>query len=348
MVTKKYSIPTMKQIAKLKWNGVNVVSTFSGAGGSCLGYRMAGCRVLWANEFVEKARETYALNHSSIMDGRDIRTVQPDDILKAIKMKVGDIDIFDGSPPCASFSTAGARDKHWGEEKQYSQTKQRTDDLFFEYARLVKGLQPKTFIAENVKGLVIGKAKGYFKEILAELKACGYNVEARVINAMYLGVPQRRSRLIFIGVRNDLKRDPVFPKPFKHRYTLADALEGSKGADPNDASVWLTERFSNFKRWDLLKPGVPCFERFNLIRPRLDRACPCIMQTGGSSPGTSGVSHPIEKRKFTIAELRRVFSFPEDFKTVGSFPQQWERIGRSVPPLMMKTIAATVCNEVLN
>ncbi|MCZ7641411.1 MAG: DNA cytosine methyltransferase [Verrucomicrobia bacterium] len=78
-----------------------------------------------------------------------------------------------GSPPCASFSTAGKREKHWGKAKPYSDTVQRTDDLFFEYIRLIEGLKPRVFVAENVSGLVKGVAKGYFLEILARLKACG-------------------------------------------------------------------------------------------------------------------------------------------------------------------------------
>ncbi len=112
--------------------------------------------------------------------------------------------MLDGSPPCASFSTAGKREEGWGKVKLYSDARQRTDDLFFEYARILKGLQPKVFVAENVAGLVRGTAKGYFKLILAELKDCGYRVEARLLDARWLGVPQMRERVIFVGVRNDL------------------------------------------------------------------------------------------------------------------------------------------------
>ena len=115
----------MKDIAAIPWNGFNVVSTFSGTGGSCLGYRMAGYRVLWANEFIPAAQESYKANHlNSILDTRDIRTVQPEDILRAIGLGVGEIDIFDGSPPCAAFSTAGKRESGWGKVKKYSVTTQ--------------------------------------------------------------------------------------------------------------------------------------------------------------------------------------------------------------------------------
>ena len=84
------------------------------------------------------------------------------------------MDLLNGSPPCAAFSICGKLEKGWDVVKKYSDTKQRVDDLFFEYTRLIEGLQPKVFIAENVKGLVTGKAIGYFKLILKELKDKGY------------------------------------------------------------------------------------------------------------------------------------------------------------------------------
>jgi DNA (cytosine-5)-methyltransferase 1 len=155
----------------------------------------------------------YRLNHPTTpLDTRDIREVQPDEILEATGLKVGEVDVVEGSPPCASFSTAGKREKHWGQAKRYSDTVQRSDDLFFEYIRLVDGIKPKVFVAENVSGLVKGVAKGYFLEILARLKACGYRVGCKVLDAQWLGVPQARQRTIFIGVREDLGKDPVFPQ----------------------------------------------------------------------------------------------------------------------------------------
>jgi len=215
----------MIEIAALPDNGLRVVSFFSGCGGSCLGFKMAGYRVLWASEFIPAAADTYRANHpNTILDTRDIRKVQPKDILKATGLKVGELDCMEGSPPCASFSTAGKREKHWGKAKKYSDTVQRVDDLFFEYIRLLDGLKPKVFVAENVSGLVKGVAKGYFLEILAKLKACGYRVGCKVLDAQWLGVPQARQRTIFIGVREDLGKQPVFPKPLPYRYSLREAL----------------------------------------------------------------------------------------------------------------------------
>lgn len=221
-----YRVPSMDEVRAVPWNGLRAVSTFSGCGGSSLGYRMAGFQVVWASEFVPAAQDTYRANMapSTVLDTRDIRDVTPDDLLAGAGLGVGEIDLFDGSPPCASFSTAGKREASWGQTKKYSDTQQRTDDLFYEYARLVRGCQPRVFVAENVSGLVKGTAKGYFIKILGELRACGYQVKAKLLDAQWLGVPQARQRLIFVGVRNDLGRQPVFPTPLPYRYTVRDAL----------------------------------------------------------------------------------------------------------------------------
>lgn len=433
-----YCVPSMREIESLPWNGYSVVSTFSGAGGSSLGYKMAGFRVLWANEFIPAAQDTYRANYpDTILDTRDIRTIQPDEILQAIGMKAGELDLLDGSPPCASFSTAGKREAGWGKVKPYSDTKQRTDDLFFEYTRLLQGLQPKTFVAENVSGLVKGTAKGYFLEILAALKDCGYVVSAKLLDAQWLGVPQMRQRVIFVGVRNDLVAKhgvrPAHPKPLPYRYSVREALpwivkqavanevyedaslrpamtvlqstggrtsstlsgehlhkveallhayRDKRGAFGNDGDItdqpaptvlrdsigthWIVggdtnprlfvetetdiSRFAIGAEWDKLKPGEQSSKYYQLVRAPLDGPCPTVTQAAGtawSPAAAAGVTHPTEKRKFSIAELRRICAFPDDFIFTGTYSQQWERMGRAVPPVMMFHIAWTIRDEVL-
>src|SRR5579883_2271623 len=335
----------MAEIAAIPWNGFRVVSTFSGCGGSCLGYRMAGYKVVWASEFVAAAREVYELNHpDTLIDAEDIRNVTGAAILEATGLQPGDIDVLDGSPPCASFSTSGKREEGWGKVKHYSDRAQRTDDLFFEYARLIRELRPRLFIAENVSGLVIGVAKGYFKRILAELKACGYTVQARVLDAQWLGVPQMRKRVIFIGVRSDLERSPVFPRPLPYLYTVRDAFADlPPQAYEKDADI---SNYAIGPLWDELRPGQTHEKRFNLTKPSLDRPCYTVVATGGH-PGTASVVHPLEKRKFTIPELKRICGFPDDFALTGKYEKQWERLGRAVPPVMMMHIAAAVRDEIL-
>lgn len=352
-----YKIPDMKTIRMIEPNGFNVVSTFSGGGGSCLGYRMAGYKVLYANEFIPEAQKTYMANYpDSYMDTRDIRTVEAEDILKIIGLKKGEVDLFDGSPPCSAFSTAGSRQKHWGKEKHYSDTVQRVDDLFFEYARILQGLQPKVFVAENVSGLVKGAAKGYFKLILQELKDCGYNVRASVLNARWLGVPQSRERIIFIGVRNDLKMKPVFPTPLPYEYTLKEAFEDLNN-DPKEVAE-LIEMAKKYKWGQVLKKipanppkaikgsSVMNGSYFNLSRESMKKPCSTICQMYGLA-SAAGICHPLEDRKLTIAELKRITSIPDDFILTGTYQQQWERLGRMVPPIMMMGIAKTIQTEIL-
>lgn len=375
-----YRVPLMKEIEEIPWNGFNVVSTFSGTGGSCLGYRMAGYRVLWANEFIPAAQDSYKANHpNSILDRRDIREIKPEDILTATGLSIGEIDIFDGSPPCAAFSTAGKREAGWGKVKQYSDTKQRVDDLFFEYARLIKGTQPKVFVAENVSGLIKGTAKGYFLEILKILKECGYNVKCKVLDAQWLGVPQMRQRTIFVGVRSDLGLEPAHPKPLPYRYTVRDALPWivkvdmgkgfgdvetidaartpymtiGTGANSGNGLATKVEAESDISKyaigreWDKMEQGSSHHKYLNLKKCSVDKPSFCASQMGGQNSGVASVTHPTERRKFSIQELKRICAFPDDFILTGSYAQQWERLGRAVPPVMMSHIAKTIQLEIL-
>jgi len=336
-----YKVPSMQEIADLPWNGYNVVSTFSGCGGSCLGFKMAGFKVLWANEFIPAAQDTYRANHKgTILDTRDIRKVQASEILDAIGLSKGQLDVFEGSPPCASFSTAGKREAGWGKVKKYSDSCQRTDDLFFEYARLLNDLQPKVFIAENVSGLVKGTAKGYFLLILKALKDCGYNVAAKVLDAQWLGVPQARKRLIFIGVRNDLGINPVHPSPCSFQYTVRDAFMGL----PDDGPSF--EKYKLFQHWKECPPSGSHPRLINLKRLRWGAPANTICQTWGN--GTAAITHPDKPLYPSIAQLKRIGGFPDDFELRGTFGQQWERIGRAVPPVMACAIAKSIRDDILN
>jgi DNA (cytosine-5)-methyltransferase 1 len=437
-----YRVPTMAEVAALRaTNGYRMVSTFSGCGGSCFGFEMAGYDVLWANEFVEAAQEVYRLNHPEThLDTRDIRDVMAEDILAQTGLSVGELDVFEGSPPCSAFSTSGRREAGWGKSKAYSDgKKQVVDDLFFEYARLLEGLQPRVFVAENVSGLVKGTAKGYMHLIVDRLESAGYRVQARLLDAQWLGVPQRRQRVIFQGVRKDLQHVdggplmPVYPKPFPYRYSINDALavpvgagiydaQGNRGAtvfDPEtepagtitvpggaaslhwqvydvpEAEVrpvgpgvyrqaghrdgrgpWdaldvdepsptilagetrmyvsdvpddqpeTVRGYAIEAEWEKLRPGEVSKKYLNLIKSKNDQPAPTITASGGH-PGSAGPTREVEKRKFTIAELKRICAFPDDMILTGTYAQQWERLGRSVPPLMMRAVAAAVRDEVL-
>lgn len=360
-----YRVPLMPEVEAIPWNGYKVASTFSGTGGSCLGYRMAGFRVVWSNEFIKNAQQCYKLNHpKSILDKRDIRQVQPEEILHATGLEKGELDLFDGSPPCDSFSTAGVRDKGWGKVKQYmgGERVQRTDDLTWEWLRLLTGLQPKTFVMENVSGLVKGRAKGMFKLIIRDARAAGYRVACRVLDAQWLGVPQARQRTIFVGVRNDIGLDPVHPSPLPYRYTVRDALELVKGArvihdtsgkfsngditDKPSCSVttqqqWFVETESPAIAAERDNRGA-----FGKAGTITDDPAPSVL---AGTQGNLWIRRADKtRRKFTIPELRRICSFPDDFQFVGPYAKQWERMGMSVPPVMMSHVAVAVRDKILN
>ena len=389
-----YSIPSMAEIAAIETNGLDVVSTFSGCGGSCLGFRQAGYRTLWASEFVPAAAETYRANFPDVpLSTDDIREIQPATLLTEIGRERGDVDVVEGSPPCASFSTAGKRSAHWGQVKPYSDVEQRVDDLFFEFVRIVEGIQPRVFVAENVAGLVRGVAKGYYLDVLKALEDAGYRVGARLLDAQWLGVPQVRRRVIFIGVRNDLEREPVFPKPLQYRYSVAEAIglvavgtkNGARSADLPAPTVQTHGRrktqseltaiesrkvglqedvgenvgasldgYAIAPEWDKLRPGESSDRYFNLVRPDPERPLPTVTAMGvgghkgvGSPGGVAAVTHPTERRKFAISELKRLCGFPADFVLTGTYQQRWERLGRAVPPPMMRAVAETIRDDLL-
>ena len=350
----------MSEIAAIPWNGLTVASTFSGAGGSCTGYRMAGFKVIWANEFVPSAQESYKANcaEDSILDCRDIKIVQASEILAATGLKVGEIDIFDGSPPCQAFSTAGKREKGWGKNKTYEHgASQKNETLFDEYIRLLRGLKPKVFVAENVSGLVKGTAKGYFLEILAAMKASGYRVTCRVLDAQWLGVPQQRRRTIFVGVREDLNLNPVHPTPLPYRYSVRDALPwivkcesgpsgfGVGSLTPDKPAPTVSASMQSPYGAHKVEMIVGN-DSFKSVWGGTDTQHPTVMTQPNNQGGS--IRQGTETRKFTIAELRRICAFPDDFVLCGSFSQQWARLGNSVPPVMMRHIAEEIRNRILS
>lgn len=326
------------------------VSLFSGCGGSSLGYKRAGIKILYANEFVKEASDVYRLNFpDAYVDERDIRDVQATEILDAIGIDRTELDLLDGSPPCASFSSCGVKSQSWGKPKKYStaKKKQRVDDLFYEYIRLLEHLQPKVFVAENVSGLVRGVAKGYFIEILSRLKDCGYDVEARLLDAIYFDVAQYRPRLFFIGVRNDIAArhgvHPSFPAPHKHIPTLREALAGLDA--PVEAEAYKLP--DSVKALYAKTPrGFADEKNFNFRRDSWNKPSYTVLASGGN-PWIKSVMHPDECRKFSIAELKRICGFPDDFILTGTYAQRYERLGRAVPPPMMEAIAQNIVNNIL-
>ncbi|PTM58369.1 DNA cytosine methyltransferase [Desmospora activa] len=313
-----------------------VISTFAGCGGSSLGYRLAAGKILLAVEWDDNAVATYKLNHpeTDVFHG-DVSKLSVDECLSRTGLSPGELDIFDGSPPCQGFSTAGKRD--FGDQR---------NQLFHEYVRLLRGLKPKVFVMENVAGMVKGKMKLLFAEILRELKACGYKVSARKLNAMYFGVPQNRERIIFVGVRDDLGIDPSHPKPQTRPVSVKEAFKGL----PIDKTRTLKD--IGYHLWQRLEPGQsfdkvhPKKHWFNAIKVDPHKPCNTVTKTVFVT-GSSGLYHWEYPRVLSIAELKRVASFPDDYQFAGDFKDQWARIGNCVPPLMMKAVAEHIHKNIL-
>ena len=200
-------------------NGITVMSTFACGGGSSMGYKRAGCTVIAANDIDPEMEWHYKYNlKPSTYYLCPIKDLLTTDLLP----ELFDLDILDGSPPCSTFSMAGSREKTWGKAKHFreGQATQVLSDLFFDYLDLGERLKPKVIIAENVKGMLIGNAKGYTKLIIARLKEIGYRPQLFLLNAADCGVPQRRERVFFCALRNDIDRPALKLSP-QHQWISA-------------------------------------------------------------------------------------------------------------------------------
>lgn len=204
-----------------------IVSTFSGCGGSSLGYRWAGGKILAAVEWDSHAAECYRLNFPETpVIVKDIKGISTAQVMRTAGLSgPGELDVLDGSPPCQGFSTAGKRVLY-----------DERNNLFTDYVRLLSEMQPKVCVMENVSGLVKGKMKLIFAEMLKAMKNAGehgYVISAKLLDAKYLGIPQSRQRMIFIGMRSDLAEEysvgPVHPKPTSRAIPLRDALPSLGG-----------------------------------------------------------------------------------------------------------------------
>ena len=361
---------TMKQVREESSKELfTVVSTFAGGGGSSTGYRLAGGNVLAINEFVTAAQETYADNYpDTYIFKEDIRELTGEMILKKIGMEKGELDILDGSPPCSSFSVIGAGEKGWEKVKKYSDTEQRTDDLFFEFARILGEVQPKVFVCENVKGITQGASKkllgsdqyGLFGEhedtIIHTLAKCGYNVRYKILNAKHFSVPQSRERTIFIGVRKDLGITPTFPFPSRQLIGIGkvipsiDYISCGAGFGEDENRLVTPEK----PCYTILEDGIGVRRRYRVARkgmnlesiPEKHRELYYSMEEFANVDYIEDKDYQ-DNSRLTIKELKLICGFPTDYILKGSYSKQWERLGRAVPPLMMYEIAKHIYQKVL-
>jgi len=352
----KHNFPykwTLKDAVFTKDKG-KVFSCFACGGGSTMGYKLAGFDVLGCNEIDPKMIEAYKANHNPKY--AYLEPIQTFKLREDLPQELYELDILDGSPPCSSFSMAGNREKDWGKEKKFreGQAEQILDNLFFDFIDLAKKLQPKVVIAENVKGLLLGDAIQYVRQIYKEFDLAGYYIQHWLLDASKMGVPQRRERVFFIALRKDLA------KPFLKQVSLFDIVPELK-LEFNEPDIKFIEYRDTIgstngvseerkKLLNLMIPTDKCIsdinERengkvsgFNALIIKDDQVCPTI---------TSGEKNyrAFDKLGLTNNDYINTGTFPFDYNFNSNDVKYI--IGMSVPPVMTAQIAKKVYEQWLS
>ena len=327
-------------LKKVGRHGHSVFSTFSCGGGSSFGYKMAGFDVVGFNEIDKEMVELYEANHhptykyhEPIQDFKN-RTDLPKELYE--------LDVLDGSPPCSTFSMSGSREKVWGKDKKFreGQAEQVLSDLFFDYLDVVDKLKPKISVAENVKGMLLGKAKGYCKLIRDRYDSIGYDVQLFSLNAATMGVPQTRERVFFVARRKDLAL-PKLDLGFKERpiplseVCMSLPMQDLEGTEPSGMDKAFWHRTRRGDSYSTVSGG----NYFNSCRLSMDRPSPTV--TAGAH-----MMHPDEERAISWVETCLIGSYPYDYDFLGKGrTMKVYCIGMSVPPVMTAQIAARIAEQ---
>lgn len=328
---------------------MNVISLFSGCGGLDLGFEKAGFDIPIANEFDKSIWETFKINHpnTKLIEG-DIRNITKEDIEKVFD---GEFDGVIGGPPCQSWSEAG--------------TLKGIDDprgkLFFDYIRILQEFKPKFFLAENVSGMLSNRNSNAVKNILCMFEDAGYNVSLTMVNAKDYGVAQERKRVFYIGFRNDMDINFVFPDGstksddskitlrdiiWDLQYTAVPAREKNKhNPDAVNSNEYFTGAYSpifmsrnRVKEWDEQAYTVQASGRQCQIHPQ----APKMVKVGKNDCRFEEGKEDLYRR-MTIREVARIQSFPDDFKFVyENTNDAYKMIGNAVPVNLAYEIAVAI------
>ena len=229
----RYTLDDLKKSSDRKL--FTYISFFAGGGGSSAGYKLAGGECLFVNEFQQVAVDTYLANWPDTPHiCGDIKKVTGKQIMEMTGLKVGELDILDGSPPCPPFSMSGTKQKGWNKTKTaYGMKQENIEDLTWEQIRIAGELKPKVIICENVKGLTMEYAKGHLDKMIEDFETLGYSTTYKVLNGIHYGVPQKRQRVFIVSVRNDVLEDigmpwmfisTLYPEPVDEVPTIEDAI----------------------------------------------------------------------------------------------------------------------------
>ena len=350
--------PIYKKGGKVDNDKPVIVELFSGCGGTSLGFEMAGYHVLAGCDIHQPSIETFSKNHpqaSTILG--DVKKVHPKYILELSEGR--EIDVLIAGVPCQGFSLNN-RKRHVGDERNL---------LYKEFIRFVKDLKPKAILLENVSGMK--SAGDIVQTIENEISEAGnMSVKSKLLYAADYGVPQKRTRLVFVGVRgrefdfNDIIKTHG-PGTNKTFVTVRDAIGDLPSLQPNEMTEKYTketfceyqrlmrenlgnDKLTNHKapnhpqdtidRIKYTKPGSPMYSRFKQrIRLAWDMQSPTQV-SGGIRPQFQ-FGHPSDTRGLTIRERCRLQSFPDHFIVSGGIVQGRVQTGNAVPPLLAKAIA---------
>jgi len=313
----------------------SVLELFAGAGGLAVGMEKAGLKCVALNEIDKWACQTLRKNRPNwnVLEG-DIKSFD----FSEYKNKV---DVVTGGFPCQAFSYAG---------KKLGLADAR-GTLFYEFARVVKQVNPPICIGENVRGLLSHENGKTLQGMISILDEIGYNViPVQVLKAINFRVPQKRERLIVVGIRKDIALQYEYPKPHKKIYNLKDALKkgelfncnvpksnGTKYPESKKAVLDLVPQKGYWRDLPLKIQKEFMGGSFHLgggktgIARRIGWDEPCLTLTCSPAQKQTERCHPEETRPFTVREYARIQTFPDDWKFEGSMAQQYKQIGNAVP-----------------
>lgn len=312
-----------------------VLELFAGAGGLAIGLEKAGLKCVALNEIDKWACQTLRKNRPNwtILEG----DIKDHDFTNYYNK----VDVVTGGFPCQAFSYAG---------KKLGLADAR-GTLFYEFARAVQEVNPPICIGENVRGLLSHEGGKTLQGMLSILDEIGYNVVPfQVLKAINYNVPQKRERLILVGIRKDINLTYDYPTPYKHIYTLHDALKKGDLFDCDvPPSVGSSYPKSKIEVLNLVPPkgywrDLPLAIQkefmggsFHLgggktgIARRIGWDEPCLTLTCSPAQKQTERCHPEETRPFTVREYARIQTFPDDWAFEGSVAQQYKQIGNAVP-----------------
>ena len=326
------------------------IELFAGAGGLALGVEKAGFNTLGLIEFDKDAADTLKKNRPNwnvIND--DIANISCLDLEKYFSIKKGELDLLSGGAPCQAFSYAG---KRLGLEDARG-------TLFYHYALFLEKLQPKMFLFENVRGLLTHDHGKTYSTMLDIFTRAGYTIDKQVLNAWNYGVPQKRERLITIGIRNDLvgKTEYRFPKAHSYKPVLRDVLldcPDGPGVPYGEKKRKIFELVPAGGYWSDIDPAIAkeymksCWDmeggRTGILR-RMSLDEPSLTVLTSPSQKQTERCHPLEARPFTVRENARCQTFPDDWEFCGNVSAQYKQVGNAVPVNLAYDIAREIVHS---